>query len=283
VPAFKRILDTDPLGPRASELAGPTSVALAFLNLMPLASLGLPIPRDDFKDMLKLLYLVPAQGLPDACKCSRTPAFTSEHSQICRMGGYIMDRHNAVRDLLFEACHKVGRTEIEPGLRPVLPGEEYRLKSANTDPEARSDLRVDALFGGLQPTFIDVRVTYRDSATHKGLLVQQVVLAEEQAKMREYKERVQREGGDFVPFVTTTTGILGKQAHTLLRHLAYKTSTASGEPLSSTLTMFKVHLSVTLARSAVRCLRGSRDTRAPTTHFRAHSPMYMAWASGAAW
>ena len=58
-----------------------------------------------------------------------------------KRGGFMIHRHNELRDitasLLTEVCHNVA---IEPKLQP-LDGETFQYRSANTDTEARLDIR----------------------------------------------------------------------------------------------------------------------------------------------
>ena len=59
----------------------------------------------------------------------------------CHLGGFLTVRHNDIRDftasLLTEVCHNVA---TEPTLQP-LNGETFSYRTANTDAEARADIR----------------------------------------------------------------------------------------------------------------------------------------------
>ena len=59
----------------------------------------------------------------------------------CKRGGFMIHRHNELQDftasILTEVCHNVA---IEPKLQP-LDGETFQYRSANTDTEARLDVR----------------------------------------------------------------------------------------------------------------------------------------------
>ena len=59
----------------------------------------------------------------------------------CHLGGFLTVRHNDIRDiiasLLTEVCHNVA---TEPTLQP-LNGEIFSYLTANTDAEARADIR----------------------------------------------------------------------------------------------------------------------------------------------
>ena len=80
-------------------------------------------------------------GLPKHCPCSSR--FDVNHALSCGIGGFVITRHNEVRDLtasmLGEFCNDV---EIEPMLQP-LAGEQMRLRTAITGDEAdvKGDLK----------------------------------------------------------------------------------------------------------------------------------------------
>jgi hypothetical protein len=59
------------------------------------------------------------------------------------VGGFRTLQHNEVRDLVAECMREAQfkGVEVEPPLQP-LSGESFKLKSANKEDEARSDVRV---------------------------------------------------------------------------------------------------------------------------------------------
>ena len=76
----------------------------------------------------------------------------------CHLVGFSTIWHNEIRDitatLLTEVCHNVA---IEPPLQP-LSGETLTARSANTDDNARLDIRARGFWNGSQDTFFDVQV-----------------------------------------------------------------------------------------------------------------------------
>jgi hypothetical protein len=280
---YRATITQHPKGPTAAELSSVSSVALDFLNVLPLSDMGFWLPRHEFRDALKLLYDLPVTDLPsEPCSCQGAPAFTQGHSQMCRKGGWIVKRHNALRDLLHDFCSVVAPSAIEPKLHALDPADTFSLKTTNTDPNARSDLLVEGLYGALQATYIDVRVVYRNAPFHCSRTVEQLLALEEKTKCREYRERIQRvEGGSFSPFVATSNGILGKQAHELVQHVGNLMADHTREPIGATLTMMRAQLSLCFVRAALHCLRGPRTQRKPSTLFLATSALYAAWASRA--
>ena len=61
--------------------------------------------------------------------CVSGVRFTVDHAMICERGGFMMQRHNALRDLeaglLKRVCYDV---EVEPGLQAVTREELNRGK-----------------------------------------------------------------------------------------------------------------------------------------------------------
>ena len=70
-----------------------------------------------------------------------------------------MTRHNEVRDILSDSLRDVcSEVTVEPSLVPVT-GEQFELRSASTDSEARLDIAASGFFGGrFERAFFDVRV-----------------------------------------------------------------------------------------------------------------------------
>ena len=59
-----------------------------------------------------------------------------------------MTRHNEVRDILSDSLRDVcSEVTVEPSLVPVT-GEQFELRSASTDSEARLDIAASGFFGG---------------------------------------------------------------------------------------------------------------------------------------
>ena len=65
-----------------------------------------------------------------------------QHSLDCLLGGLRTLQHNEVRDLVADCLREARfpRVEVEPQLQP-LSGESFKLKSTNTDDDARSDVK----------------------------------------------------------------------------------------------------------------------------------------------
>ena len=65
--------------------------------------------------------------------------FNVDHAMICKRGGFVIQRHNELRDLEAEMLRMVcNGVEIEPVLQDIT--EEELSRGANTAPDARLDI-----------------------------------------------------------------------------------------------------------------------------------------------
>ena len=77
-------------------------------------------------------------------------------------------------------------------------------------------------------------------------------------KKREYSERLNSvELGSFTPLVFSACGGMGQEATVAIKRLADVLSVKRNECYSRTISWMRCCLSFSLARSAIRCLRGS--------------------------
>ena len=182
---------------------------------------------------------------------------------ICKKGGFVASRHDEIRDFLcnkFDAvCSDVCR---EPMLQP-LTGEQLTLRTANSTPNARLDISVRRFWSSTpQKAFFDVRVFYPHSPSYRGLTLDQLFKRHEDEKKREYLERVlEVEHGTFTPLVFSSTGGASKESARVLKMLAEKLSDKTGTDYSKTIQFLRVNISFILLRSALTCLRGTRNWR----------------------
>ena len=72
---------------------------------MPLADQGLALNKQEFRDSLRLRYNLPQVDLPSLWVCG--DKFTVGHALSCKMGGFVAQRYDAVRNLLTEFINEV--------------------------------------------------------------------------------------------------------------------------------------------------------------------------------
>ena len=72
-----------------------------WLNVLPIQRDNFNLSAVEFRDSLCLRYMKPLLNLPATCDgCGAL--FTTSHSLDCKKGGLIIQRHNEIRDLLFD-------------------------------------------------------------------------------------------------------------------------------------------------------------------------------------
>ena len=89
----------------------------------------------------------------------------------------------------------------EPPLQS-LSGELLNPRSANREDGARLDIRARDFWNEAQDAFFDVRVFHPNASSYRSMSLQGAFRRHEQAKKREYGERVREvEHGVFTPLV----------------------------------------------------------------------------------
>ena len=102
---------------------------------LPIQRLGYTLNKQEFRDSVCLRYGWNIPNTPSFCQCGQKNDI--DHTLSCQLGGYVIMRHNRVRDLeadlMKEVCHNV---QVEPELLPI---EKDRL-GGNTKKKARLDV-----------------------------------------------------------------------------------------------------------------------------------------------
>eukprot|EP00117_Sycon_ciliatum_P029467 scpid89020/ scgid2082/ len=140
--------------------------ASSWLTCRPIARHGFALSKGEFRDGLCLRYGWTPSRLPTTCVCEK--AFTTAHALSCPFGGFPSIRHNEVRDILASSLKGVAHNvAVEPHLQP-LTGEQFQLRSASTEDQARLDVVASGVWGGrFERTFIDVRVFNTDASSNR--------------------------------------------------------------------------------------------------------------------
>ena len=231
----------------------------SWLSVLPFEEHGFHLHKGEFRDALCLRYGWALENTPQTCSCGSQ--FTVDHAMICHMGGFPTIRHNEIRDmtasLLTEVCHNVA---TEPPLQP-LTGEFLSLRSANSSDAARLDIRARGFWNASQDAFFDVRVFYPNAASNRSSTTTSAYRKHEQAKKREYGQRVREvEHGVFTPLVFSTTGGMGQEATVFYKRLADMISQKRQHPYSVVMGWLRCRLSFASLRASVMCIRGSRSS-----------------------
>ena len=142
----------------------------------------------------------------------------------CSLGGYVIRRHNGVRDLFAKLLSAVAHeVQIEPQLQP-LTGESLQ-RNANTDIEARLDVAARGFWQEHEMAFFDIRVfnPFAKSYLNQNQSLESVFRNHENQKKKSYNQRViQVEHGTFTPIVTSSLGGLGRETGAFVTRLIEK-------------------------------------------------------------
>ena len=193
--------------------------------------------------------------------CACGVQFSVDHALVCQRGGFIIQRHNELRDLEAEMLRMVcNDVEVEPVLQEVT-GETLN-HGANKAPDARLDIHARGFWERQRSAFFDVRVCHPNADSYRDLTPKQIYKKHENEKKRQYAERVMEiEQGTFTPLVFTTTGGMADECAKYHSRLAELIANKKGESYSSTISWIRAEVSFAIVRSVILCLRGSKSRR----------------------
>ena len=128
-----------------------------------LTEMGFYLNKREFRDAIKLRYDWSVDDTPSTCACE--DIFTVDHTMICKCGGFVIQRHNELRDIEAEFLSTVfSNVEIEPVLQDNC-GEQLN-RGANKAQDARLDIHVRGFWEHQQLAFFDVRVCHPNATTN---------------------------------------------------------------------------------------------------------------------
>ena len=120
--------------------------------------------KRDFTDLVRMRYRMDLRNLPRTCACGAK--YSLDHSQVCRLGGFVHMRHDESKNLFASLARQVYKdVEVEPPLVP-LSGEELN-QGANLRDDARSDVKVRGFWSNQRDAFFEFRVSYPFAATYQ--------------------------------------------------------------------------------------------------------------------
>ena len=90
--------------PRALKLAQEKGAG-SWLTALPVQSLGFVLNKEEFRDSLCLRYGWQIPGIPSFCVCGEKNDINQ--TLICKKGGFVIFRHNKIRDLNAEFLKQV--------------------------------------------------------------------------------------------------------------------------------------------------------------------------------
>ena len=227
----------------------------AWLSALPIQSLGYILNKQEFRDSLCLRYGWKIPNTPNYCSCGEKNSV--DHTLNCKSGGYVIMRHNGVRDLEAELLREVCKdVKVEPELLPI---GNIELRGANTAEKASLDVSAVGLWSPMERTFVDVRVMHPNSPSYKHKTTEQVYVHHEREKKRMYNQRVlQIEKASFVPLVYSTTGGMGAECTKFHKRLAEKIALKKGEDYANVMNHIRTRIRFCLLKSVLVAVRGER-------------------------
>ena len=107
-----------------------------------------------------------------------------------------------------------------------------------------------------------------NASSYRGSQLSSLYRRFEQDKRRKYEQRIREvEMASFTPLVFSTFGGVSGATNVFYKRLGYLLSTKKNIDYSSVMSWLRCHLSFSLLRSAIDCLRGARSHRGcPANH-----------------
>ena len=231
-----------------------------WLTALPLEEFNFNLNKMEFWDAIRLRYNWPIPNLPAKCACGES--FNTQHAMSCKKGGYVIQRHNELRDvtskLLSEVCNGV---ELEPQLIR-LSGENLRLASSKKEDEVRLDISARDFWIKGQRTYLDVRVFDPNAKSYQNTKMKQLYSRNENEKKRHYNERIQTvDQGSFSPLVFSVQGGMGTEAKVFYARLAEKIANKRKVDRNIIISWLRTILNYSQIRSMLMMLRGSRSLK----------------------
>ena len=230
----------------------------SWLTTEPTFANGTVLNKSDFRDAMCLRFGFPLDGMSSTCVCGN--AMTVDHALTCPCGGYMIARHNEVRDCIAEIAETTfSDVEVEPVLLP-FENESLRYKSANRSTEARLDIKVRGFWTRQQEAFFDIRVTHPKAELLTLSEIQAQLVRNEQEKKRQYCQRVVNiDQGVFTPLVFSTSGVIGRECDVFLKTLASEICSKHKDlRYPAVMGAIRAKLEFVILRWNITCLRGSR-------------------------
>ena len=227
-----------------------------WLTTSPNSEHGFYLNKQEFKDAICLRYNWKVKGIADICVCGKDNDI--DHCLTCKRGGYVIMRHNALRDaeakLLEEACKDV---KLEPALIPI--DDEILPNGTTVQDRAKLDISARGLWNPLEKVFFDVRVTHPNTVSNGSKSLRQIYKEQEREKKVKYNTRViQVEKASFVPLVFTTSGGMGPECEKMNKRLAEIIASKRKEAYADVIAYIRKKLRFALLKATLVAIRGFR-------------------------
>ena len=182
-----------------------------WLTVLLLKTYGFTLNKGEFRDSLLLRYNKDLPRLPQSCICGAK--MDINHALNCPREGYIIIRHNSVRDFIVKQMSTVCKdVECEPPLQ-TLDGETFTANATLTGGNAHPDIRSRGFYRPGQNSYFDIKFLNPNSESYLSSSTEKIYQRAETQKQRLYYERILNvEHGCFCPLVYSVTGDSGPEA-----------------------------------------------------------------------
>ena len=229
-----------------------------WLTTLPLSWLEYVLNKQKFRDSIALRYNWQIDNIPKHCGCGSPNDIN--HCLTCKLGGYVVMRHNQVRDtiadVMKEVCHDV---QLEPQLIVIEDEEKPLSQHSSTADNARLDVSARGVWAPFDRTFIDIRVTHPNCTSNRDKTLKQIYEEHETEKKRKYNERVLNvEKGNFTPLVFLTSGGMSPKCKRFLNRLAELHVIKKKTRYQDVVGHLRTRIRFAQLRSSLAALRGYR-------------------------
>jgi hypothetical protein len=256
--------DLDVTTRRAMKLAQEKGASI-WLTTIPLQKYLFALHKGAFRDAIALRYGWRPNGMAIQCVCGANNSVS--HALSCARGGFVIRRHNEIRDLTAILLQDVStNVQIEPSLQP-LTGEVLAGRTANREDQSRLDVKCTGFWYPFQDAFLDVRVFNPLASSNISTTSEVLFRRNECEKRRAYDQRVREvEHASFTPLVFSVTGGIGPSADVFYRRLAHLMSDTKGLPYAKVINWIRCSLRFSHLRVAITAIQGTRPGKqAPDT------------------
>ena len=233
--------------------------ASTWLTSLPLKRYGFRLNKQQFWDAVCIRYDLPLKDVPKYCQCGQL--YSINHCLSCKKGGYVIIRHNAIRDTLAELLGEICKdVKTEPSLLPVTG--EILPTGSNVSDGARADVSAIGLWQPLNKAFIDVKVFNPLATSNAARDLGDIYRDHEKAKKRCYNSRIiEVEKGTFTPAIFSCSGGTSPEASRLLKTIAMKLAVKRSETYATSISFVRRRVAFDLLRTCVISIRGDHDSK----------------------
>jgi len=235
--------------------------ASSWLTTLPLQKYGYALNKEEFRDSVCLRYTWWIPNTPIICGCGKESDL--DHLLTCQLGGYVIMRHNHIRDTEAKFLKEAGCKDVvtEPTLQKVNPGDCLNPKTITAD-QARLDVSARGLWTPLDKTFLDIRVSHPNCLSNRTKTLEEIHQDNEDEKKDHYNERVLNvEKATLTVAAFLTSGGMSKECLRLNNRIAELIAIRRGEKYCDVVRHVRTSLRFAMLRTTLIALRGYRGKR----------------------